>query len=298
MLTITPKILLEWFIKDFIKICIIGFVFGVVSVFIALSIPNQYTSKAVVASNMTDSKSMGGALSKLGGLASLAGVSLGGGGTLSPEVLYEMITSNSFLASFIREYGLEKEVMAAEGFDASTNKFLYDPKKYDIKNEVWVRDFKFPQTLEPSDIELVEKFKESLSASYARKTKLITIAVKSYSPEFSLSVVNKLIFHFNQYMRNIDIKESELSIHYLEQELASSKFQEVSLALQQIMEEQYKKLSLAKTREEYAFRIIESPLLAAKKSEPKRAIICIVITLGGTVFSILAMWTVRIFRTN
>jgi len=296
MLVVSPRLFLEWFIKDFFKIISISIIFAAISVFYALSIPNQYSSHAVVSSNMSDSKSMGGALSKMGGLASLAGISLGGGGALSPEVLYEMLSSSSFLSSFIRKYGLEKETMAVEGYTPENNSFIYKEKIYDVKNNVWVRDFKFPQTVEPNDFELVEKFKESFNASYARKTKLIKISFKSFAPQYSVKTLNDLIFYFNEYMRNNDIDESESSIKYLKKELTSSSYQEVNLALQQLVEEQYKKLAIAKTRDEYALRVIEAPLLAANKSEPKRAIICVVITLLGTFLSVLILWTVRIFR--
>lgn len=297
MSVLSPQILVNWLIADFKKIILISLVFGVVSVFYALSIPNQYASRVVVTSNMQDAKSIG-SMAKLGGLASLAGVSLGGSGELTPEVLYEMISSNSFLASFIEEYKLAPIIMAAESYDPLSNEYIYKKNIYDNTQKAWVREFKFPQKLKPSDIELVEKLKESLSASYARKTKLITISIKSYSPYFAKDLLEKLVTHFNLYVRKNDIDESESAIEYIKQELSASKFQEVKITLQQIMEEQYKKLALAKTRNEYAFRVIESPLLAAKKSEPKRAIICIVVTVGGTVLSILLWWTVRIFRTK
>jgi len=297
MLVVSPRLFLEWFIKDFFKIVIVSILFAVISVFIALSIPNQYSSHVVVSSNMSDSKSMGG-LSKLGGLASLAGISLGGGGSLSPEVLYEMLNSGSFLSSFIRKYDLEKEIMAAESYSPESSRFIYKEKIYDVKNDVWVRDFKFPQTLEPNDSELVEKFKQSFNASYARKTKLIKISFKSFSPQYSVKTLNDLIYHFNEYMRNNDTQESELSIKYLKQELTSSNYQEVNLALQQLVEEQYKKLAIAKTRNEYALRVIEAPLLAANKSEPKRAIICVVITLFGTIFTVFFWWVIRIIRLS
>jgi LPS O-antigen subunit length determinant protein (WzzB/FepE family) len=76
-----------------------------------------------------------------------------------------------------------------------------------------------------------------------------------------------------------------------------AKYAEVKLALQQILEEQYKKLALAQTREEYALRYIESPMLAVKKSGPKRAIICIAITIIGTTLSLFFWWSLRILRS-
>lgn len=295
---ISLQILLGWFVKDFFKIILIGGVVGVCSVIYALSLPNQYSAKTVVASNLSDAKSMGGALSSLGGLASMAGISIGGGSAMSPEVLYETVTSRSFLASFIRKQKLEPIIMAAVDFNPTSDEFVYDEKIYNKKDETWVRDYIYPQTLEPNDFELVEKFNKSFSATYARKTKLITLKYQSFSPKFSKQVVEELVKFFNTYIRNRDLEESNSSIKYLETELADSKYKEVKLALQQVMEEQFKKLALAKTREEYAFQVIEAPLLAAKKSEPKRAIICVIGTFGGTLLTVLIWWSVRAYRIS
>ncbi|WP_281556616.1 Wzz/FepE/Etk N-terminal domain-containing protein [Thalassomonas sp. RHCl1] len=295
MSPITPGLLLQWFIKDIKKIILFSLLFAAISVVYSLSLPNTYSSSGKVASNLSDSKSMGGALSNLGGLASLAGVSLGGDG-LSPEVLKEMLNSTSFLASFIKAYQLEKEIMAAESYDPVADTFSYDEKVYDINSEQWVRDYKFPQSLIPDGTELVEKFKENFRTDYDRKTKLISLNFTSLSPVFSQRVLNDLIFHFNNYLRKIDAEDSTSNIKYLKEQLGKSSYREVKVALQQIMEEQYKKLALAETREQYALRVIESPMMAAKKSGPKRAFICIAITLFGTLFSILILWSVRIFR--
>jgi uncharacterized protein involved in exopolysaccharide biosynthesis len=296
MHTITPQLIFTWFLKDIWKILLISVFFASVSIFFALSLPNVYSSKAKVSSNLSESNGMSGALSSLGGLASLAGVSIGGGG-LSPEVLKEMLSSSSFLASFIKKHHIEIEIIAAKSFDPTKNQFLYDEKIYNTVDGVWVRPFKFPQTLEPSGAELVDKFKESFSVQYDRKTKLINMSFTSMSPEFSQQTLENLVFHFNDYMKSKDVSDSLLSVKYLNEQLAVAKFKEVELALQQVMEEQYKKLALAQTREEYALRYIESPMLAVKKSGPKRAIICLAITMLGSFFSVVLWWSIRILRS-
>lgn len=297
MSTLTISTLFQWFKQDFIKISLIGIVFGAISVVYALSLPNVYSTKTIVISNLSEG-GMGGSLSKLGGLASIAGVSLGGGKTTSPEVLSETIKSNSFLAEFIRSQEIEIELMAAKDFDPASGKFLLNEKIYDADSNTWVRDYKYPQTLAPSDIELVEKFKDVFGVNFARKTKLITLNFKSYSPEQSQKIPFELVKFFNEYMRAIDIKEATSTVAYLEDQLVKANAKEVKIALQQILEEQFKKLALANTRDEYAFKIIEAPLYPANKSEPKRAIICVVITILGTALTIMLWWSVRIFRQN
>lgn len=296
MSPITASTIIKWLRMDLWKIIFITIVFASLSVLYVLSLQNVYSSNAKVSSNLSTGKSMGGALANLGGLASLAGVSLGGGG-LSIEVLKEILTSASFLSSFIKANHLEKEVIAAISYDPKLNTFQYDEKIYNQSKGIWVRKYTFPQTLEPSNKELANKFKENFNVNFDRKTKLITLNFTSYSPEFSKKIINDIVEFFNDYLREKDIKDSMLSVSYLKEQLQKTSYSEVKIALQQIMEEQYKKLALANTREEYALRFIESPLVASKKSAPSRAAICIVITMLGAVFGVVALLTMRIFRS-
>lgn len=296
MNSVTPRLLITWLLKDFIKILLIAVLFAGLAVFYSLSIPNVYTSNTKVASNLSESGGMGGALSSLGNIASLAGVSIGGGG-LSPEVLKESLTSGSFLASFIKAQKIESYIMAATKYDPTSDTYSYNDKIFDDKTNTWVRKFGFPKELIPGDSELVEKFKENLSVNFDRRTKLVTLSYTSLSPQLSQNILIELIEAFNVYMRDKDISDSLLSIKYLNQQLEVAKYTEVKTAIQQIMEEQYKKLALAKTREDYAFRYIEKPMMADKKSGPKRAIICLSITFLGTFFCVILWWTIRIFRS-
>jgi len=295
MSTVTPKILFNWFVKD-LKVIVVAFLlFAVASVYYALSIPNKYSSSAKVSSNLSSNSGAGGALGKMSGLASLAGISVGGA-ELSPEVLKEMLNSNSFLASFIRAHQLEPILLASKEYKVSTDSFVFDNELYDESTDAWIRQVKFPLTPEPSDSELVIKMKEHFTVGFERKTKIITLSMTSLSPKFSKETLEKMIVHFNQFMKERDIKDSTSSLIYLQKELAKADYKEVRTALQQILEEQYKKLALANTRDEYALRFIEAPLFAANKSAPKRAFICAAITFFGTAFTVFLLWSVRAYR--
>lgn len=293
---ITPKTLVDWFFKDFYKLVCAGIVFGSVSIFYVLSLYNIYSSQAILISNVSDSKSMSGALSKLGGLASLAGVNLGGSDSLSPEILSEKIKSNSFLAGFIRAHQLEAEIFAAKGFEPQNGQFIYDESTYDGNQKIWVRKFKYPKTLEPNDLELVEKFKESFTVGYSRKTDLITISFASYSPESAQKILIDLIRYFNAHVKEEDIKNARSSISYLKDELEKTQVSEVRESLQDIMGEHLKRLAFAETRDDYALKFIDRPLIAANKTAPKRSIICVLITLGGTFFFIIVLWGYRAYK--
>ena len=103
-----------------ILIVAITAVFAIGSVLYALSIPNQYKATALLAPTQADGGGLSSALGQLGGLASLAGVSIGGGESSESEIAQEIMKSWSFVESFIAKNNLEVEVYAAEGWSKSS----------------------------------------------------------------------------------------------------------------------------------------------------------------------------------
>ena len=74
-----------------IKMVAITAVFAVASVIYALSVPNQYKATALLAPAQSDGGGLSGVLGQLGGLASLAGVSIGGGESSESHIAQEIM---------------------------------------------------------------------------------------------------------------------------------------------------------------------------------------------------------------
>lgn len=287
--------LLQWFVLDFWKICVAFTVSAIAAVAIALSIPNEYRVQAKLMSNMGQGKALNGALAGLDGLASFAGISLGGE-EMSPEILAEMMTSTTFLGNFAIKNNMAPVVLAAERFDVETEKFIFDNDIYDAETNTWTRDVKYPATSTPTASEVTEKLTEKLGASYDRKTQLVTVSYTSYSPFYALEKVNRLISSFNTYMQEREIIRLTHTVEFLNKQLSNAETIEVRSAIQTVLEEQFKQLALAETRNDFAFEIIEAPTLPYKKSAPSRALITIAISVFGTLLFIALWWSYRAFR--
>ena len=100
-----------------VKIIAITAMFAVASVIYALSVPNQYKATALLAPAQSDGGGLSGALGQLGGLASLAGVSLGGGESGEAQIAQEIMKSWSYIEGFIADNNIAVEVSAAEGWN-------------------------------------------------------------------------------------------------------------------------------------------------------------------------------------
>ena len=121
------------------KILAITVVFAFVSVIYALSLPNQYKATSLLAPAQSDSSDLSGALGQLGGLASLAGVDIGGGKSTEAHMAQEIMKSWSFIDGFIIDNDLAVELCAVEGWSKVSNELLINDGVYDTENKQWFK---------------------------------------------------------------------------------------------------------------------------------------------------------------
>ena len=84
----------------------------------SLSIPNIYRSSALVMPAQSQGSNVSGALSGLGGLASMAGLSIPSGNSNNKEEAIAVLTSHQFLEDFIINNDILLPLMASKGWDA------------------------------------------------------------------------------------------------------------------------------------------------------------------------------------
>ncbi len=269
----------------------ITFVFAIVSVIFALSIPNEYKSTAVLLPvSSSNNSSFAKLAGQFGGLASLTGVNLfSGRADDKPIVAMEIIKSWSFLEKFITENNIEVEVFAAEGWNRETNELIIDDDLYDVSNQMWVRNFDPDkgETLEPSSWELFEKINNRFSITQNKENGLINLSVEHYSPNIAKDWTEKLVKAINLRFQEIDKAEAIKSIKYLNDKIEEINVTGLQSVFYQLIEEQTKTLMLAEISDEYIFKTISPPKTAEEKHKPKRLIIVMLGCLLGGIISVM-----------
>ena len=91
----------------------------------------------------------------------------------------------------------------------------------------------------------------------------------------------------NKIYRQKDKLDSEKAVTYLNQQISTTGLSEIKQVLAELLQEETKKLTLIEANQYYVFDYIDPPAVMEKKSEPKRAIICILSALLGAILSIL-----------
>lgn len=264
------------------KWLIIGITFSaaVVAVIVAILLPNIYRAEALLAPNDQEGASGLSALAaQYGGLASLAGINIGGGSTDKTAFGLEILKSRKFISEFVERRDILLPLMASRGWNPATGDLEIDPDDFDVVSGRWVRNVSPPKKTIPSSQEAYERFMSILSVVQDKKTGFVTVAVEHYSPLIAKQWVDWLIDDLNSSIMRQDVAEAEQAIEYLNKQIENTSIADLQSVFFNLIEEQTKTVMLAKVSDEYLLKTLDPAVAPEKKSRPKRFIIVILFAL-------------------
>ena len=262
--------------------------FAVASVVYAINQPNIYKSEALLApAEQEGSGGLAGLAGQFGGLASLAGVNLGGGSSNKAQLAIEVLKSRQFTSDFIQKHNILPDLMAAKTWDMQTNTVVYDSEMYDAQNNKWLREVQAPFKPKPSMQEAFKVFSKIISASTDKESSMVTVSVEHVSPSVAQQWVSWLIEDINKSMKDRDVLEAIKSTEFLTQQLEQTRIADIRTVLYKLVEEQTKTIMFARVRDEYIFKTIDAALVPEEKFKPKRALICVIGVLLGGMLSVM-----------
>lgn len=269
--------------RNKIAIVLSSALFCGVAVYIAISLPNKYTAKALLVPISDESSGLSSLAKSLGGLAGVAGLRLGKSrGPDKTDIALEVLKSQGFINDFVNRHNLLVPLMASTGSNKITQELILDPEVYDINEDKWLRVVKPPKTVEPSPEEVYEAFLNIIEVERIPKSGFVMISVEFFSPSISAQWLELLISDINDSIKQSDKEEAQKSIVFLESIIASTQVAEMKETFYQLIEEQTKTLMLTESRSQYILKTISPISIPEKKSGPKRVLIVIAgIIVGG-----------------
>ena len=256
----------------------------------SLSIPNIYRSSALVMPAQSQGSSMSGSLSGLGGLASMAGISIPSGNSNNKEEAIAVLTSHQFLEDFIINNDILLPLMASKGWDAKKNELILNSKIYDIKNKKWAGKTNTP----PSIQEAVRSFRQIYIVSENKKNGFVTISIDFYSPYVSKEWIDLIIENINETMRVQAVSMATSSLNYLNEQISKTNISEIKIVLSELAKSETQKIMLSKSSPEYVFKTIDKAFAPEIKISPRRSVICIIGALVGFSLSLLISILLRL----
>ena len=220
--------------------------------------------------SQSSSRSGLGGLSSLassvgGGLAALAGLSLGGSDEKAEAVA--VLQSEALTDMYISQNNLLP--------------ILYKDR-WNPQTRTW-------NTSNPKRIPTLWKanryFKGSIrSVGTNTKTGMVTLTITWKNAQQATTWANGLVKMTNDYMRDKAIAEAQHNIDYLTAEAAKTNIVDVKEGIYSFLLDQIKREMLARGTEEYAFKVVDPAVVAEKPSSPKK----IVWLLVGACLGLLA----------
>ena len=275
-------------------------VFAIGSVIFAIMQPNIYKSEALLA---PASEEQGGGLSALagqfGGLASMAGINLGGGGGVDKtQMAIEVMKSRQFTSQFIQKHNILPDLMAIDKWNMDDNSITYNTALYSPSDNTWVREVKAPFKPEPSMQEAYKQFIKVFSVSLAKDTGMVTVSVEHLSPVIAQQWVTWLVEDINKTMKERDVDEANRSSQFLNKQIALTNVADIRSILYKLIEEQAKTIMFAEVRDEYVFKTIDPAVVPEVKAGPKRALICVLGTLLGGMLALMLVLIRHFVKKN
>jgi uncharacterized protein involved in exopolysaccharide biosynthesis len=257
-------------------IIVVTAVFAVASVAYALAATEWYRAEVLLApAEERSTPPLGG---QLGGLAALAGVSVGGGG--SAEAI-AVLRSREFARAFIEDLEL-LPLFFSEQWDAGSGVWLGDdPKEW------------------PEIRDAIKYFHDNvLNVTEARDTGLVTLAIEWTDPEVAAEWARELVVRLNERLRERALKEAETNVAFLQTELARTSVVTLQESIGRLLESELQKLMLARGNEEFAFRVIDAASPPKQRVRPKRAMIAVVGTMLGGMLAVFGVFLLHAVRSD
>jgi uncharacterized protein involved in exopolysaccharide biosynthesis len=240
----------------------------VIGIVLAFTLAPRYRADVVVAP--AEGGGLPGDMGGLGGLASLAGINLGAGTGKKTQEALEYIKSRVFATGFIRRHSLLPILFA---------------NKWDSSKKEW-RD---PADA-PTIAEGVNKFIKQVTLVVEDKhTGMITVSVIWTDRVEAAEWANEMVDEADSALRERAINEQNRSVEFLKSEAAQTNTVEISNAISKLTETELKNAMVARTRDAYAFKVIDPavPPDPRDRYSPNRPLIVSIAAFLGLILGVI-----------
>jgi len=237
-------------------------------------LPTVYRAEVLmVSANGGGGSSLSG---KLGGLASLAGIGVGGGGDGIEQQMLTRLKTRSFIVQHVKEYNL-KPILFAERWSQQRQEWLYS---------------------EPSNSEVYNRLNSMISIS-KDENGLVRLGIEWKNPDSIVriaDIANDLVASMNMHAKREATADARKSILFLEAELERTSLVDSRAMLYNLIEGKIKKIMMANVLNEFVFKVID-PAVVPEEAEIKPVLMIVVLgILLGLFGSILLVFTVDYSR--
>lgn len=240
--------------KEWWKIALFSLGVGILTLLVMLRTPNIYQATAVITPSIDEKKQN----PALGALASF-GVSVGGPSSI--EDLETVFKSNDLTVRVFRKYNLWPIVLA-DKFDPATGKII----------PTWTdRPFgngKGPKP--PGDWDAIREAKSSLKVSVNKKAGTVSVSFESPSAEGSANIVKYFLDEGKSHLQEEAFDRARKNNQFIEEQIRKTVDALTRDRLYTLYGQEVEREMMARNREQFGFRVIDTPRIPDRKFKPQR----------------------------
>jgi uncharacterized protein involved in exopolysaccharide biosynthesis len=151
-------------------------------------------------------------------------------------------------------------------------------EKYDLLpvlfNNEWDEEKKGWRTKDKDDTPTVwdgiRMFDDMVSVDHDTDGNMITISVDYHKPEMAAKIVTAFLTTLNEHMSNESKRVADTNKRYLEEQLNSSSDPVIKQKIYSLIAQQIETAMMAGVKENFAFKVIDPPMVPDKRIRPKR----------------------------
>jgi len=231
---------------------------------------------------------------QLGGLASLAGVNMGGGGGRIEEAL-ATLKSRIFTDAFIKDHQLSERLLAGPPLQVD-ERWPWVAKWQEKWNAYQQEGADNAKPATAWDV--FKTFNGIRQVTQDKTSGLVIVAIEWGEPQLAATWANELVARLNNHQKQGAIEEAERSIEYLKEQVEQTSVVEMRQSIYRLIEAQTKNIMLANVREEFAFKVIDPAFPPEEPTKPKRKLMVILGFMVGLMLSIFLAFLLSFIKNQ
>jgi len=264
--------------KNWWKILSISLGAGFLTLVILLLMPNIYRATAVIAPVVEEQKNM----PAIGALASTFGIQIGGPTKI--EDLEALFRSNDLTVRVFSRNNLWPVVLQ-DRFDPTTGMMRVSWREQLLERE--------KSHKKPGDWDAIRAGNNALKVFINKKAGTITVAFESLSPEGSAGVLKHYIEEAKSRLQEEAFDRAFKNKKFIEEQIGRTVDPLTRERLFSLYGQEVEREMLAKNREQFGFRVIDSPRVPDRKAKPPRAMAVAVAFFTALLISSLVILSLK-----
>ena len=270
-----------WRGKFVIMICVMAAI-GLAAAYLHTA-ERKYTVRYVFAPVATENS--GPNLAGLGGLASLAGVSLPSSSSGDFLTFKFLMKSEEVAAEILKDEQLTRAIFASE-WDEASQRFQ---KPQDGQYTPYIRTLKKVLTGQdaraytpPTAARLSDWLSDAFSTSEDRDTGFLTLSAETPKPDLLINVMAQVTQKTDQLLKERYVASAEQTMAFYQQQLTKARAREHREALAKLIAQEDQKLMLASKGTYFVAEPLTEPSVSLNPTSPKASLVlALSVVLGG-----------------